>query len=316
MTFVAASRVWQVYGLYIASPWPLSTVPVGGEVVADLTIVLGERRVAPEGDLPGRVVGTARRGGELLEATYDDGGAVSLLVPGFLVATFDAQRRSVVVYPDPDARTDAVRRFVATAVVATWMILGDMPVLHASAAQVGDGAVLFMGNSGSGKSTMSAALVGAGGRAISDDVCRLAQVDDRWVCFPDAGLLRLRPGSEALASLFPSDAVASLEDRIAVTVPTPSDPVPVAAIVVPRIAEDAARIEWSRRRGTNALMAIIQHPRMASLQSDELAPGLFQFASALVASVPVWNVVVPRVPITADFAVMLHDEVSTLLGLR
>jgi hypothetical protein len=50
---------------------------------------------------------------------------------------------------------------------------GDLP-LHASAIEVGDGCVIFLGQTGSGKSTMAAAFAERGHRVLSDDVCRIS----------------------------------------------------------------------------------------------------------------------------------------------
>lgn len=310
-----ATDTWRVYGLDVSAPWPLSPERSPAPQ-PDLTILLGEERPAPADGLPGRLLGEARVDGHLREAAYACGGTVSLLFPGLLVATFHTERRECELFPDPGADPELVRRLVASAVLATWMILTDIPVLHASAVQVGDEALVFVGRSGSGKSTIAAALVGAGATAISDDVCRLSQHSGRWLCHPDAGQLRLRDGSHALAQMFDGDEVTATSDRLMLFLPTAEAPVPVAGIVIPRITPGAPGFAPLRLRGTRAVVSLMEHPRMASLMGDELSPSLFRFASSLVAAVPTWELVLPRTTVTPSLGADLLGEVAQMMAER
>jgi serine kinase of HPr protein (carbohydrate metabolism regulator) len=60
-------------------------------------------------------------------------------------------------------------------------------VLHASAVRVAGKAVLFYGSSGTGKSTLAAALAQRGYPLIADDVCTVtAETRARPWCIPTA----------------------------------------------------------------------------------------------------------------------------------
>jgi hypothetical protein len=74
-----------------------------------------------------------------------------------------------------------------------------MPPLHASAIDVVDGCVAFVGDSGAGKSTMVAALAARGHQVISDDVCVLDRGEQGIRAWP--GLNRLRLWEDAIMAL-------------------------------------------------------------------------------------------------------------------
>lgn len=309
---VIKGEVWRLYGLDVRSPLPLSRSRSAASTPT-VTIEVHDPCPTPEG-LAGRLLGECRVDGQLLEAAYDVDGAVYVLFPGNLVARFDTGRAVCEITPDPSADPAVVRRLVAVPVLATWMILTDRPVLHASAVQIGDTAAVFVGNTGSGKSTIAAALVGAGALAITDDLCRLAEHDDGWVCYPDVGQLRLRAGSAALATMFNSEVVAPVDGRLTVSVPTAELPVPVGAVVFPRISREAPQMAATRLRGTRAVLALLEHPRMASLLGDEFSPALFRFGSRLVAQVPTWELVVPWAAVTPGLGGELLAVVSGTLN--
>jgi hypothetical protein len=73
------------------------------------------------------------------------------------------------------------------------------PPLHASAIDVADGCVAFVGDSGAGKSTMVAALAARGHQVISDDICVLEPGPQGLRVWP--GLNRLRLWEDAMMAL-------------------------------------------------------------------------------------------------------------------
>lgn len=309
----SVSAVWAICGLHVRSPIPLGRAP-SRLTEPDLAISLTDPRPAPAA-LPGRLLGEHHLDGRLTEASYEHERLVSLLLPGSLVATYDVPRAQCTVSPDPSVGEALLQRLIAGPVLATWMILNHLPVLHASAVAIADRAVLFVGNSGAGKTTIAAALVGSGGVLIADDVCGLAERDDGWVCFPDAGLLRLREGSSALATMFEDDTTAApAAGRTMVSSPPVESPVAVGAIVLPRIAQEVSQVTATRLQGTRSVLALLEHPRMGSLLGEEFSESLFRFASTLVAAVPVWELLVPRAaPVTPQIGAELHEAVTALL---
>jgi hypothetical protein len=71
--------------------------------------------------------------------------------------------------------------------------------LHASAVQIGAGAVGFVGTHGSGKSTLAAALVHAGCPFVTDDVLHVRAEATSWMAEPFTSMLKLWPDGARLA---------------------------------------------------------------------------------------------------------------------
>ena len=71
--------------------------------------------------------------------------------------------------------------------------------LHASAVQIGSGAIGFVGAHDAGKSTLAAALGAAGCRVVTDDVLHVRAEGARWMAEPFASMLRLWPDGAHLA---------------------------------------------------------------------------------------------------------------------
>jgi hypothetical protein len=75
-----------------------------------------------------------------------------------------------------------------------------IPPLHASAIDVADGCVAFVGETGAGKSTLVAALAARGHQVIADDVCFL-QLGDKADVQVWPGIRRIRLWQDAMVAL-------------------------------------------------------------------------------------------------------------------
>jgi hypothetical protein len=100
----------------------------------------------------------------------------------------------IVIEPAPGATDDEIRLFLLGSVFGALLHQRGLLVLHASAFETPDGAVLLTGRSGNGKSTVAAALRQRGYRLLTDDVCAIAAPDEAecapWVlpAYPQAKL--------------------------------------------------------------------------------------------------------------------------------
>lgn len=89
------------------------------------------------------------------------------------VAIFDISNEGTVRVSPLTANLGDIAAFLVGSVLGIALHLRKIVTIHASAVKVGDGAVLFCGESGAGKSTMAAALQQRGHKVLSDDLCAL-----------------------------------------------------------------------------------------------------------------------------------------------
>jgi hypothetical protein len=111
--------------------------------------------------------------------------------------------REIIIDPIPEVTEKVMRLPLLGAVLAMVLHQRKLLVLHASAIAIGNGAAVFLGRKGQGKSTMAATLFGRGHRLLTDDV---TAVDLRH---PEQPMIL--PGFPQI-KLWPEAAVAALGD--------------------------------------------------------------------------------------------------------
>ena len=155
---VQTTFLHQAFGLQIASCLPLPAFLESDGDQCDVTIRYG---AAPE---------------ELPEAVWK--GVRFQAAPGRLLLIVDdvarylvRDGREIVIDRAPGATDDDVRLFLQGSAFGALLQQRGLLALHASAIAVGEGAVVFMGPSGIGKSTLATAFHQRGYTVLTDDVC-------------------------------------------------------------------------------------------------------------------------------------------------
>ena len=195
MTSPAACRYprdYEAYGLHVHSPVPLpfargrEDLPAAGE--PDVVVRIG---AAPT-DLAGTADGRRSPGGH---AEWE-------AAPGaFLISLYGVARylvtggREVLVEPRGGSDREIGARLAGTVWAALLLQRGIVP-FHASAVEFEAGAVLFLGRSGAGKSSLLGALLKRGYAMLADDVAGVV---------PDSFPRRASAGAES--RMPPADAV-------------------------------------------------------------------------------------------------------------
>lgn len=99
--------------------------------------------------------------------------------------------REIVVAPAVGAGAREVRLFLLGTAWGALCYQRGALTLHSSAVQVGDSAVAFCGETGSGKSTMAAWMLVHGARLVGDDLCRF-EIDGKEAhVYPAAARVKL-----------------------------------------------------------------------------------------------------------------------------
>ena len=171
--------------------------------------------------------------------TWEIGGDRFLLsVPG--VARFLLSGGREIVYEqDADVAPADISIFLLGTVLGILLHQRGQVVLHASAVRVGGKAVLFCGASGTGKSTLAAALAQRGFPLVSDDLCAVTAGAGAVAVQPDGRNLKL--WAQAIHKLDLAERRgAAVRDRLEKYFVEPaavfSDSLPLAAVYALREA--------------------------------------------------------------------------------
>jgi hypothetical protein len=200
-----------------------------------------------------------RYGGTLLRA-------VDFAEPaGYLLWARDHGR--VLISPDgaellcePDTANADWASIVSAQALPLAATIRGLEVLHASGVVLNGRAVLFVGPSGVGKSSLAAALVRLGGRLLSDDAVALAQSDGGLIAHAGSMTLQLRAAEDERLS-YDQRAVlghpaGSIEGKRRYLSPGAPGPAPLGSVFL---------LERSARRPTvEALDAVSPFALLAS----------------------------------------------------
>ena len=176
------------FGLRVRADWPLPELPAVEPGAAELEFV---QRAVPDA-LPDAVERGIR---------YDAAPGRLLLRVDEVARFLAVEGRRIEVQPVPGVEASDVRAFLLTVPLgAVLQQRGDL-VLHGSAVLVEGEAVVFLGRSGMGKSTLAGALARRGFPVLSDDLSVLRPgPDGRFWVQPGIPHLKLwRDSLEALA---------------------------------------------------------------------------------------------------------------------
>lgn len=185
----------------------------------------------------------------------------------------------ITIIPAAEASLRRIQTALVGTVMAILLYQRGLLVLHASVVNINGGAVVFLGNSGEGKSSIAAALHTQGYRIITDDVAPVT----------------LDQGTAKVASSFPqiklSREVAKVlgydQDKLALLVPKLNKPgyrlnqdftealLPIRCIYV---LVSGSQLSIKRLKRQEAVMELSRHSRLNSLFDSEKASHLLQCA--------------------------------------
>jgi hypothetical protein len=115
------------------------------------------------------------------------------------LADFQVSRdgQHVAGLPVPGVSDETVRHLYLNQVLPLALSRAGTLVFHASAVEIGTGAVAFMGESGRGKSTLAARFCTSGYRFLTDDGLAVEEAEGGYRVFPSQPSIRLWEDSEA-----------------------------------------------------------------------------------------------------------------------
>ena len=123
--------------------------------------------------------------------------------PGYLLrfpelADFELSRDGCTVccWPVPGISNDSVQHLYLNQVLPLALSKLGKLIFHASAVEIGEGAVAFVGESGRGKSTLAASFATNGSRFLTDDGLVLESVGGQCMAMPSHPSIRLWDDSQ------------------------------------------------------------------------------------------------------------------------
>src|SRR5262245_54542872 len=166
------------YGLWISSAFPIPEFPIGSGLI-QLTIRIDTN----SGPLP-----------EFENDPHYDIGPEETVLAFKHVAIFRVREgREIVVTPAPNEDWALIRLFLVGKVMGTVLYQRGLFVLHGSSVEVDGRAVVFIGPSCVGKSSIAATLYEAGHRVLADDVTALDLSPQAPIATPGFPLLKVDP---------------------------------------------------------------------------------------------------------------------------
>lgn len=305
----------RLYGLDVSSELVLheARAPEGA---ADVRILRGAPATALDGDPPGRRLLNVSADQQYFTAT-EDGQRYLLRFHGTCEFEIDRDLTTITSHALPGVAEDRVAVLAVGTTLAFLLIMRGYPVLHASAVQLGDHALAFVGRSGMGKSTMATLMCADGARLITDDLLRLHLQHSPPTCSLGATELRLRKAAAELSESFAEapDARLTGDERAALRMRSATqDGLPLRAIVipVPDHVDQGREPEVVRLPGKQALLYLLQFPRIAGWEDAEVLDRQLGELARVVDAVPVF---VARMPWGPPFPPGLAARVRDAVGL-
>ena len=201
---------------------------------------------------------------------------------------------------DPGVPPSTRQHFLADQVLPR--ILGHQGslVLHAGAVRIGEEAILLLGKSGSGKSSLAASFEREGYALLGDDALVVSwhgQIAHARAVYPS---LRLFPDS--IHALFsegvPTASVAHYTPKLRVSVPLKdqgeSSALPIRAIFVLEAPSPNSEIAVNRKSIADACMSFVESSFVLDPTDKSRAPARLHDASALAREVPAFDLCYPR----------------------
>lgn len=120
-----------------------------------------------------------------------------LRFPGFADFTLSPNGLDVTAFPALGISEQTVEHLYLNQVLPLALSMQGKLVFHASAVEIGDAAVAFMGASGKGKSTLAASFATSGYRFLTDDGLMVEACNGGYQVIPSHPSIRLWQDSEA-----------------------------------------------------------------------------------------------------------------------
>jgi hypothetical protein len=299
------SKLYHYGNGLISTAFPLTALLPTETMVADgRTIQVGRLDAAPcEPSMTDWVHHWPPEVGDMSLARLKGEGSFLLRFHDLADFVISADGRQIEVWSAPSASEETCEHLLLDQVLPRILAQQGQLVLHAGAVRIRHEAIAFIGDSGIGKSTLTASLHAAGYSLLCDDGLVLTQGEVATVALPTYPSLRLWP--ESIASLYaqapdvaPMAHYSSKRRIISNDLVTNANvPLPLTSLYVLGPAPDTAEISLKRLSSREACIAIIGNSFQLDITDRHRVANTFANASRIADHLPVISLTYPR-----DFA--------------
>jgi hypothetical protein len=275
----------------MTQPWP--AVSHWARALAEITL-LREPAEAPRA-VEGRPINTWTRADGAPLATF------YRITDGYLVrfhecADFEIEHggRRVRCRPVPGAAEAGVEHLYRHQVVPLALGWAGMPVFHASAVSAAEGAIVLVGMSGRGKSTLAASFASRGFAFLADDGLVLAQREGSLHAMPSEPSVRLWPDSYSAVVLAGGTAHAHGKVSIQAGESLQHEARPVRVRCVYFLGPGAERIAIASLTPRDALIGLVRHSFLLDVAAADILALHFEQLSRTVNEVRCASLDYPR----------------------
>lgn len=270
----------------------------GPDAEIDLELGLASPSPQPDGPPPGEPAVSFVAGEVAVYSAALEDDVARFRVHGLCDFEVTPETRSARCRPVPGAEVGVLSLVGRGAFLAFWLGLHGECVLHASAVEADGRALVFVGGSGMGKSTMAAWACAAGARFVSDDLVRVdGSGQPRWL--GRSPELRLRHGAAVLVAGREQewDVRESPDGRLAALPPVAEQSsARIGAVVIPQPSKDVTEVRVQTLDPVEAVLAIARFPRLEGWRLPLAIEGQLDGAARLAAAVPVHVATIPWGP--------------------
>ena len=230
---------------------------------------------------------------------YRDGAVYLLRFVDLADFSVSTDGRVVHGWPAPDVDAETARFLFANQVLPLALSRQGTLVFHASAIEIGDDAVAFMGASGLGKSTLTASFATHGFRFLTDDGLVVRSEAGRWLAVPSQPSLRLWDDSRealvgAAAAIAPplrhtSKSRFLAGERIAFC----DRPRPLRRVYFLGDGESDTAV-FGRLKPGDALIELLRHSFLLDIEERQMLAAHFEELANLVAAPIYYRLDFPR----------------------
>jgi hypothetical protein len=210
----------------------------------------------------------------------------------------DLARARIVGEPRPSTEAATLRHLLIDHVVPLLSSRGRRLVVHAGAVVTPEGACAFLGESGRGKSTLTASFARQGFRVLGDDALMLSTSGEALTATPSYPGVRLWPDMLTALGGPGADsrevAAYTTKKRLVLRPGAPPGSVPLAAIFVLAAATSSAEESATPLSPRAALVELMRHGHVLDGGDRAWLEDHFHLAGRVAARVPFFRLVYPR----------------------